>query len=521
MSLPFKQTPNPLTSNEKPTDPLHVLQVLCAWPRLLWAQFHSGERDVGLVLGKVVHPLTLQLVVIVLDLVSPLAATPSVGTKLPPSSPKDFITSFTWRKSHPKSSRTPSHLSVGDLEMRVKIRCLSDHLRLVPLFELGISHSASPAKPCQWHHHHGRENCSLLVAWRCNRDDELDSFQSCRCAEQIGPGSSVVFLREPARSHERTLGSFLVRVRPASLDGVLPPLLPALAHRDLFIHRVLLYVLHLHLTRLPNQGWIQPSSTGIVQVLSPSDRIQLLHNRSTFTPPTASLQYLGRKSKGLTRHVHHGSFLANVEDLGIQVLSKFGSFHPIGNMWAVREEAHSFSITSLYSFTKRVEDVLSALQQYHAREKGAAMRRHWDRARTKLISLSSHVARLYRTVCTFLLRWQTPSASCGSATIFRPNPLDRQGSFHCLSDEKQGCHPSHSARSRPPRVASFIRSAPPKTSASCASCPISKQILRHLFVSSTCQWSSVLLHQRFKLWIHVPSTCYLTWVHPESRGERT
>ena len=52
--------------------------------------------------------------------------------------------------------------------------------------------------------------------------------------------------------------------------------------------------------RLPNQDWIQPSSFGIVQVFSLSDRIQLLHNLSTFTPPTAPLQYLVVKSAGLT-----------------------------------------------------------------------------------------------------------------------------------------------------------------------------------------------------------------------------
>ena len=82
-------------------------------------------------------------------------------------------------------------------------------------------------------------------------------------------------------------------VRPACLDGVRHRLFPALAHGDLFIHRVLLYVLQLLFTRLTNQDGIQPSSFGIVAVLSLSNRIQLLHNLSTFTPPTALLQYLG------------------------------------------------------------------------------------------------------------------------------------------------------------------------------------------------------------------------------------
>ena len=38
-------------------------------------------------------------------------------------------------------------------------------------------------------------------------------------------------------------------------------------------------------------------------------------------------------------------------------------------MWAVREEAHSFSVTPLSCVTKRVEDIMPALQAYHARER--------------------------------------------------------------------------------------------------------------------------------------------------------
>ena len=59
----------------------------------------------------------------------------------------------------------------------------------------------------------------------------------------------------------------------------------------------------------------------------------------------------------------------NFADLGIQILSTFGSFHPSGKMWAVREEADSFSITPVSCVTKRVEDVMPALQAYHARER--------------------------------------------------------------------------------------------------------------------------------------------------------
>ena len=57
-------------------------------------------------------------------LVSSLATTPGVGTGLAASSPRALITSFTWRKF--------------DLELLVKIRSFSDHLRLnlVRFFEL-------------------------------------------------------------------------------------------------------------------------------------------------------------------------------------------------------------------------------------------------------------------------------------------------------------------------------------------------------------------------------------------------
>ena len=73
--------------------------------------------------------------------------------------------------------------------------------------------------------------------------------------------------------------------------------------------------------------------------------------------------------------MHHGrsvAYVANLlpktfADLGIQILTTFGSFHPSGKMWAVREEAHSFSITPVSCVTKLVEDVMPALQAYHAR----------------------------------------------------------------------------------------------------------------------------------------------------------
>ena len=47
-----------------------------------------------------------------------------------------------------------------------------------------------------------------------------------------------------------------------------------------------------------------------------------------------------------------------------------GSLPPLFcKMWAVREEAHSFSVTPVSCVTKRVEDIMPALQAYHARKR--------------------------------------------------------------------------------------------------------------------------------------------------------
>ena len=184
------------------------------------------------------------------------------------------------------------------------------------------------------------------------------------------------------RSYVRALGRSLVRVRPACLDGVLHRLLPALAYGDLFIHHVPLYLLHLLLTRLPNQDWIQPPPFGIVQVLSLPDRTQLLRNLSTFTPPTAPLQYLERgQVEGpdlcSTCNVHSGGCVAcaanmlpkTLADLRVMILTTIGVFHFSGNMWAVRQEAHTFSVTPVSCVTKSVEDIMPALQACHARKR--------------------------------------------------------------------------------------------------------------------------------------------------------
>ena len=60
-------------------------------------------------------------------------------------------------------------------------------------------------------------------------------------------------------------------------------------------------------------------------------------------------------------------------DLRVQILATIGAFHVSGNMRAVREEAHSFFVTPVSYVTKRVEDIMPAIQAYHARER-AAMR---------------------------------------------------------------------------------------------------------------------------------------------------
>ena len=56
-------------------------------------------------------------------------------------------------------------------------------------------------------------------------------------------------------------------------------------------------------------------------------------------------------------------------DLRVQILTTVGAFHLSGNMWAVREETHSFSVTPVSCVAKRVEDIMPALQAYHARER--------------------------------------------------------------------------------------------------------------------------------------------------------
>ena len=121
-------------------------------------------------------------------------------------------------------------------------------------------------------------------------------------------------------------------VRSASLDGFFP-----------VSFHVLLYVLHLLFTRLVNQDGIQQSSFDIVPVLSLSNRIQLLQNLSTFTPPTALLQYLGCQVEGSdlrsSCHVHRGKAWSaspiccrRPSQISVQILTTVGAFQLSGNM---------------------------------------------------------------------------------------------------------------------------------------------------------------------------------------------
>ena len=139
----------------------------------------------------------------------------------------------------------------------------------------------------------------------------------------------------------------------------------------------------------------QPSSFGIVPVLSLTNRIKPLHNLSTFTPPAALLQYWGVKSKGLTcvplamcivKDAWSASPTCCRRPSQIQSPDSHdvGAFHLSGKMWAVREEAHSFAVTPVSCVTKRVEDIMPALRAYHARER-EVMHCHCGHARTKLL----------------------------------------------------------------------------------------------------------------------------------------
>ena len=61
------------------------------------------------------------------------------------------------------------------------------------------------------------------------------------------------------------------------------------------------HVLHLLLTRPPNQDRIQPSSFAFVPVLPIPERVQLLRDLSTFTPSAAPFEQLESQAEGVLR----------------------------------------------------------------------------------------------------------------------------------------------------------------------------------------------------------------------------
>ena len=102
----------------------------------------------------------------------------------------------------------------------------------------------------------------------------------------------------------------------------------------------------------------RPSSFDIVLVLALSDRVQLLHKLSAFTPPTAHLQYLGSHVDGAglcsTREVHHcgcglrrqSCWRRHSQILESRFSRRLDSLHfSIGNMWTDCKEAYSSSVT--------------------------------------------------------------------------------------------------------------------------------------------------------------------------------
>ena len=88
-------------------------------------------------------------------------------------------------------------------------------------------------------------------------------------------------------------------------------------------------------------------------------------------------KYSGGEVNRARRHfvfsVHKARMVVNVTYLlaktlavlGVQMLTTSGSFHPIGNVWILREEACSFSVPLVSGGTAGVEDVMPASQTCH------------------------------------------------------------------------------------------------------------------------------------------------------------
>ena len=223
----------------------------------------------------------------------------------------------------------------------------------------------------------------------------------------------------------------------------------------------------------------------------------------------------------------------------------------VGCSWGT----HSFSVTPVSCVTKRVEDIMPALQAYHARE------RELQCMATEVVQEPGSSPYLLfvqdcAEQCALAISDDKvqAGASCGSATTFRADLFDFWGSTFCLAAkwvEGPGCHRSHPAKRRPLPVAAFVRcrchkfpraenshfhshTAHPKTfwilcflstpevdleTSPClpfykSPCAEGSRFLRR----PICQRSSILLHQCCKQWIS--SNCHSTQVHTGSRGER-
>ena len=178
----------------------------------------------------------------------------------------------------------------------------------------------------------------------------------------------MVLLRDPTRSHVRTLGRSLVRVRPACLGGVLPCLLPALAQGDLVVHLVFFTSRVASAPHAPTESRQDPTIPRLPSSQYLPSRIEF--SSCVICPPSLrrlrlSSNWRVKPKVCSTRHVHQGSCVVHVACflaetlavLRIQTSSTFASFHPSGNVWTVREEACSFCVPSASCVTLHVEGI--------------------------------------------------------------------------------------------------------------------------------------------------------------------
>ena len=198
---------------------------------------------------------------------------------------------------------------------------------------------------------------------------------------------------------------------------------------------MLLYVLHLLLTCLPNQDWIQPSSSDF-----PS---QIEFSSSTICPPSLIRLRLfsiwGVKwtpDLCSTCHVHRGECVACVAnqlpktlaDLSLQILTTIGTFHPCGLF--VRKLTRPPFRLSLALPSAWKTSCPHSKRIMHGRESCDVSPLGSCRNQDPLQIFS-----WYKTVqnSMHIPHCQASGASCGSATIFRADLLDRRGSTYCLA----------------------------------------------------------------------------------------